>query len=361
MSKIRGKHQALETRTLNNPELQVEQSFTGMDLAGDNDPQLQLSLGQPLRFSDFGRRDKVAELIQKAGDTDKKIKLLELGQKLTIQYYTLNSIEQTQAIIKTAEANAARKVSLINEGLKKGLLSEGDEKLFEGEKYRFHAQSLSLTAYAAKVQSEISKQLGLNCELKTISSYSSSQIPDADILAKKARESEMSITARAKILANLAEEQLKLAEHDVIQQITPRFIYQHSNDGGDFFGAGISMPLPFWNRNQPQQIRSSAENKLQKLNSELLENGSLDIQIKNLRNAAINLQQQAELFQKKVIPSFSAALNSQEKLYMEGKGNVLQVWQTLRTLSDVQTEGIQLWLQAISARSELSILIGEEV
>jgi hypothetical protein len=54
-------------------------------------------------------------------------------------------------------------------------------------------------------------------------------------------------------------------------------------------------------------------------------------------------------------------LNAQEKLYTKGKGNVLQDWQTLRLLNEVQTQSLSLWLEGTSARIQLSLLIGEEV
>jgi len=75
----------------------------------------------------------------------------------------------------------------------------------------------------------------------------------------------------------------------------------------------------------------------------------------------VNSEEQAQLFTKKVIPSFEKAFQSQEKLYAQGKGNVLQVWQTLTTLNGVQTQGLQLLLEAKSLRIQLSILIGEEI
>ena len=40
---------------------------------------------------------------------------------------------------------------------------------------------------------------------------------------------------------------------------------------------------------------------------------------------------------------------------------MMQVWQTLRTFNEVQTQGLQLWLEAVSVRVQLSLLVGEEV
>ena len=71
--------------------------------------------------------------------------------------------------------------------------------------------------------------------------------------------------------------------------------------------------------------------------------------------------EQAELYSKKVVPAFHEALRSQERLYAQGKGSVLQVWQTLRTFNDAEREALAVWLTAATARMQLSLLVGEEV
>ena len=167
--------------------------------------------------------------------------------------------------------------------------------------------------------------------------------------------------ARLDILTSLREEQSSLANLDSYPKVTPRLIYQHSNDGGDFFGAGISIPLQFWNRNQSEQTRAKAKHKAAKVRNDFLANGGFKSKIKNVRDAAVNSQEQADIYLRKVIPAFSAALEAQEKLYSQGKGNVIQVWQTLRTLQDVQSQGLLFWLEAISIRVQLSLLVGEEI
>lgn len=352
---------AFETETLQNPELQAEKTFTKMDLGGANDPQTQVSIGQPLRLSNFGSRSEVAKLIRKSGDLQKKAKLLELIQKLTLQYETLAAYQQIGTILLDAENRASKKVSLIREGVKKGLLSDGDEHLFEGEKYRLQAQSKSIASTISVLRNELSKSIGYPCVINATFKKEISDLPSAQILIQRAKESQIGESARIDLLLDLTKEQVRLAELDAYPQITPRLIYQHTNDGGDFIGAGFSIPLPFWNRNQGEQYKANAERKAAEIRSSFVKSGGLENQISTLREAVVNSEEQAQLFTKKVIPSFEKAFQSQEKLYAQGKGNVLQVWQTLTTLNGVQTQGLQLLLEAKSLRIQLSILIGEEI
>jgi outer membrane protein TolC len=87
----------------------------------------------------------------------------------------------------------------------------------------------------------------------------------------------------------------------------------------------------------------------------------LETQVRSLHAAVVAATEQAELYSAKVVPAYEAALRSQEKLYAQGKGNVLQVWQTLRLFNEARNEALTLWLGAATARIQLSLLVGEEI
>jgi len=353
--------QAFEIEALQNPELQVERSFTRMKLDGANDPQTEVSISQPLRLSNFGTRSNVSELMKRAGDVQKKLALLELTQKIGLQFKTLYVYQKTKSILEEAETRAGKKVELIREGVRKGLLSRGDEKLFEGEKFRLQAHLKNIEAKVAVVRNDLAKSVGLSCIRDVILSDKLEDVPSLKVLLEKARSSKFSEIAKIEALAALSQEQERLASLDVIPEITPRLIYQHSNDGGDFFGAGFSIPLPFWNQNQSEKLRAGAQNKIIQLKKRFLQDGGIESQITETLNAVLRAQEQAMLFSEKVVPSFEGALVAQEELYSQGKGDVLQVWQTLRAVNEAQAEGLEVWLQAVSVRSELSILVGDEI
>lgn len=352
---------AFETETLSNPELQADQAFTSMALAGANDAQVQVSLGQTLRLSNFGSRSEVARLIRKSSDLQKRVRLMELVQRLTLQYETLLVYQKMETLLRDAEKRAASKVVLIKQGVKKGLFSAGDQYLFEGEKYRLQAEAKGIASVLAVLENQIATSLGSPCLITADSQINLKLIPAEHVLIEQARKSPIGELARMDVLAGLAEEQVKLAQLDSYPQMTPRLVYQHTNDGGDFFGAGISIPLPFWNRNQGAIYKAQAERKVQQVRSEFIKNGGLENQIATLRAAVVAAEEQVSLFINKVAPAFEKAFSAQERLYAEGKGNVLQVWQTLRNLNEVQAQGLQLYLAAKALRIQLSILIGEEI
>ncbi len=352
---------AFDTEVLANPELAADHTWTSNTVQGAQDPQVQVVLLQPLRLSNFGARERVASLIRKTGDNQKGRQLLEFMQKLALQFYSLSVMQRTHQVLVKAEARAAEKVTLIREGVEKGLLSQGDEKLFEGERYRLQSQKLGVEVSMRVLQGELSRTAGLACYPTVQDQAKVAPLPAATILLEKARASQFNENTRADLLLSLAQEQTRLADLDAFPQFSPGIIYQHTNDGGDFLGAALTLQLPAWNRNQGGRGQSQGERVAALRKQEFLKNGGFETQIRILRAASATSLERAEIFSAKAVPAFEVALGSQEQLYAAGKGSVIQVWQTLRSYNDAQVEGLALWLEAMTNRIQLSLLIGEEV
>jgi cobalt-zinc-cadmium efflux system outer membrane protein len=353
--------QAYDTEVFKNPEVQFEQVYTRAHLRGDNDAQTNASVGLPLRLSNFGAKSRVAALLRQSGDVQRRAKLLEFTQRLVLLYSTMYVLQRSEELLLEAERRAAKKVELVHQGVKQGLLTEGDHQLFEAEKYRLQAQRAGLRANQAALQAELSGVLGTPCQIKAATPVAVSVLPHEEVLITKAKESSLSEGARAELVARLYGEQRRLAELDAIPEFAPRIVYQHTNDGGDFIGAGISVPLPLFNRNRGVIERTTAELAAAERRRDVLVGGGLETQVRALRIAAESSAEQANIFQRNVVPSFREALRSQEQLYAQGKGNVMQVWQTLRTYNDAQREALVVSLAAVTTRMQLSVLVGEEL
>jgi outer membrane protein TolC len=353
--------QAFQAEVLGNPQLQLEQVYTSMKIGGADDPQSVVSVSQPVRLSDFGSRSRVASLLRKVGDSHKRVKLLEFSQRIALQFYTLYAFQRSESILNDSERRAGRKMSLIHEGVKKGLLSEGEHKVFEGEQYRLRAQIKGLQSSMHALSADIAQSLGFVCEIQARAESSFPPIPKQAALIQKAQESGLSESARAELIAALTSEQARLAELDAFPEISPRLVYQHTNDGGDFFGVGIAVPLPIFNRNQAERIRADAASEARQRQKEFLSTGGIEARIQRMYMAAETAAQQEHIFSTKVVPAFEEALRAQEKLYGQGKGNVLEVWQALRALSDSRREALTIWLSAVTTRMQLSLLVGEEI
>jgi len=353
---------AFETEVLVNPELQAEQVYTRMKLGGADDPQTNASLGIPLRLSDFGARGRVAALIKKTGDAQKRAAILELSQRVALHFHSLAAIQSSIQILSDTQERAARHVSRMDDAVAKGLVSQAEQKLFDGERYRLQALKKGLQSSFANLRAEVTRSLGIQClfGIKEGKRHLV-ELPSEEMLVSKAGQSEISELSRLDLSYALSREQVRLSKLDAIPEFSPRLVYQHTNDGGDFIGVGVAVPLPLFNRNQGAVARTAADSALALRKKDFLADGGLRDQVAMLRSSALSLAEQSQLYETKVVPSFRAALESYEKLYAQGKGSVSQTWQALRTYSDAQREALSVWLQALGARMQLSLLIGEEL
>lgn len=352
---------SFDAEIFSNPEVTVEQTYTRMAIGGANDSQSYVSLGQPLKISQLGARQRFADLVRKAGDLEKKLKLLEFQQKLFAQYHSLLFLQEAQVALSEAAGLAADGLTQVKRAVAQGLLSEGDEALFEGELFRLQAQVMGLSAKMDSLQRELSVVLGTNCRVNAAKGVEVPPLPELSEIVTVASQSDISEAARLGVLEEVAREQERVARLDQLPLITPRVIYQHTNDGGDFIGGGISLPLPLWNRNQGERTKTSAELSAVQRRQQFLQGGGLQGLLATTRSAAAYSQQQASLYTTKVVPAFQRAYSAQERLYRQGKGTVLDVWQTLRAYTDAQEQALGLKVQALSERSKLSILVGQEV
>lgn len=352
---------AIDTELLPNPELSVEQTYTRALGNGDNDPQTMASLSQPFKLSHLGKRDRVAALFRKVGDIKKQTKLLEFSQKLLLQYTALFTLQETHRFLGQAEDLSAQRVAALSKGVKEGLFSQGAEALFQGERYRIQAQREGVAASIASLQSELGPLLGTSCVVVAQTAPALPELPSSEILTKRATASSISESSRNELILALTTEQSRLADLDAVPLISPRFVYNHTNDGFDYFGAGLTIPFPVWNRNQAEVTRADTERQVARSRNQFLQSGGIDFMVASLRRAAASSQNQATLYRTKVVPSFERALAGEERLYREGKGSVLDVWQTFRAVNEARVMEMTLRLQAVLARTQLSVVVGEEV
>lgn len=358
---VRAVGQAYDTEVFKNPEVQFEQVFTRQRLNGDNDPQTNASLSLPLRLATLGSKARVARLIRETGDIRKRAALFELNQRLVLSYSKLYSLQQSLALLEKALARANAISQRSQDALQKGLLSDATFELFEGEQYRLQSQQAGVRASIAALQFELTNMLGTPCTIRASEPFGLSPLPTFEQLIVRAKENHINDAVQNELLVALRSEQERLASLDALPEIVPRIAYQHTNDGGDFVGAGVSIPLPLFNRNKSAKMVAKAESATARLKQSFFSNQGLEAQIGALRSAATYATEQARIFEKKVVPAYERALQAQEKQYRTGRGDLSLVWQTLRSLTEAQREYGQLWLFAVTSRVQLEILIGEEV
>ena len=351
---------AIETNALKNPTLRAEGSAATQAEKGADKDQVLVSLEQPLRISDFGARGEVSELLDARSINEKKLSQLKLKEQVRIAYAELWSVQARKKITAHALERAKRKLSVVKNAVSQGLLSKGDELLFQGEASRLASEALGIESEEGILFAQMASEFGFEGErFLTIAPKIESILPLEDLIAKANKHplSELSLFQTEEAIAKA---QHRVSELDGASEVSPSIIYERTNDGGDFLGAGLSVSLPIWDRNQAEQVRSLSTLKRAKARSHHLVSGGFQSKVRGLWKGAKDAIEQTALYENSVVPAFSQTLELQEQQYQKGQTNILQVWQSHRALQEAEEQAIERRLSAVRAISELSVVVGFE-
>jgi outer membrane protein, heavy metal efflux system len=352
--------EAIRTELLANPELQLERTFTKMHLGGDNDPQDQVSLSQNLRLSDFGSRRHVASIVRESSKTEQATALFRFVTELSFKFKLLVNLLKSRDVFNDSLNAFANKLSYVKTGVKKGLIPESGEAILIAERSKLLGESKSIASTIAQLQRELVAATGLNCSFKPLSTQEQ-HLPKLKSILKKFKNSNFSTLNQLKIDFKLKQAHAKLNRLDAYPAISPRLVFQHTNDGGDFYGVGVSIPLPIFNQNQANIYNSEKELAASKEKLATAQGGSLREQIVLFYRSIEALQAERVILQTVTIPSFDRALKAIIRLFENGKGDIVQIWQTLKAIHEAKLKVIELDSETANLTAQLSILVGEEL
>ncbi len=352
---------AIDTGLLQNPELELEALYPRSYPGDRGDNEYGVSLSQPLRISDFGARQAVKELSEKAATQSQKLNLLELSQDLFLQYVRLWALKKRQDFVSSMETVAKNKAKVVAKARDKGFLGTSEVKLFQAAAARLTTVLLGLEADIAQAQSELIRLSNLELQNRPLKRPDELPVPTLEDARRRSKENPLGIRSRIELLERVAEKQSLLARQDSAPGFTPRILYEHTDEKKDYIGVGISFELPFFNRNQGEKIRTKAKERELRVRRQYLEGDGFTSQLEGLVRRAEASAKQARTYEKSVFPLFKEALSAAEHQFASGQTSVLQLWQTFGELNSANEELLELWVQAYAARSELSLILGEEL
>jgi len=353
--------EAISLRTLSNPELDGEVAKATHEAGDPGDNEYEVSLSQPLRISQFGTRQLVSRLMDKAATEQQKLSVLELTENTRLAYAELWAFEEAMQRIKAATERGERYAKQILNGKERGLFADGEVKLFEAEALRRKAELLSIEAIKIEALAKLVRLRGDNLTDRTLAKPSIIKLPSKDEILSLAEKGELPIQARQRLQAELASKQFALARRDSLPAFAPRIAFQHTDDGDDRIVAGFSMELPFFDRNQGERVQKQAASQSERVKSEYLLSDSFRSEILAALKRAELKSKESTLIENQIIPSLKAALSSFETQLKAGQGVLLQLWESQRELADVEREALSVWFESREAHSELRVLLGGEI
>lgn len=341
-----------------NPTLDSEVRIPShTDGANDNN-EVAVSLSQPMRISDFGLRQRINGIIQDAADVKRKMEVLEAAQSIRLAFVKTWALENRAASLIESEQRASRYEALVKRGMENGLFGGGESHLFRAEILSLRNRKRALQSDAARSRAELQRQAGFIIDAP-LAKPPVGSLPAIGELIKT--NSSLPARARAELLVKLAHAQQRLARLDSAPTFAPRFVYERNSDAVNYFGVGVSVDLPFFDRNQGERLQRHAEASAADRMLVYMSGDGFTQQVTALHGALSASLTSVRSTESEILPALREALTAQERQLESGQGSVFQVWQVLREVMHAEDEATSDFLRAHADRAELATIIGQEI
>lgn len=352
---------AIETKRLANPTLDAELGVPTewKEQRGDN--ELSVSLTQPLRLSHGSLRNRLATLVEQAGDADKEQAIVELVAKTKFSYARLWLLTKRAELLKQTQPKVRSLKEFVESGVKQGGYGRGDSAIFRAEIGKTDAEEIGIRADQAAADVELATLTSLHVGQKELIEPELPKIISESVVAEMLDKRVLTVQQRAKTLLDLANADLAVARRDAFPELRPRISYSKTNEGVDLVGVGISFDLPFYSRNSADRIRKSAESSSASALNAYVQSDAFKSTVLNAVRQYSLRREELALYENRILPAVQEALTSFEAQVRGGQGSVFQLWQTLREYLNVNKEYLELWSQIFSDYQQLSILTGQNI
>ena len=351
--------EARDISILPNPELDIEQQFYVGGAKGATDNQPSANLIQPFRLSHLGLRSRVAQLKEEAAKRGKEVELISFFQRVRFSFAHIWLLNERKHVLEDINSKALKVSQFIDQGYKAGAFGRGEQAIFRAEAAKIEAELQGLNSEISRAHSTFISLTGFSPLKRRLTKPTIAEIPKD--LIRRFTEGSLKVQEQLDLLSKVASESLNLAERDAFPELRPRLVYAHTNDGGEFYGVGISVPLPFWNRNQNAIHAASAQKQAAEKTRTFYQSDAFKEQLTEIQSALSSSLNELDIYEKKVLPEFQTAFGAFDQQLRAGQGSTLQLWQTLISLNDSSKTFAELWAKTFGERAELGILIQEDI
>jgi outer membrane protein TolC len=350
--------ESLAIEQLQNPQLQG--SFGVPTSYGTVRPeeQLQLTLSQSLRASDFGTRTELSKLIRSVASREQQMQLQAYFAKLTISYNALWAFQIEEKHLKEQLAWGEKVVRLLSEAEALGRFSLPQKQMAEASVEKTRAELLGLAHSQAVERSRLTRLSGKIIEHTNLEKVQLRTLPEISVIWRELEQNESSLLKRYQLWHQLNQEQLHLAKQDRFSAFQPQIGYTRNEDGDHFVGVGFSVALPLFQRNEADIGQRRAQLDASQATLSYLRSNEFKEEFRLLVEGVTAKIKQAETYERTVVPGLKKVLESSEDLFKNGQLTLLELWKAKTEYHDAQDESMAVWGEALALHVELAALCG---
>lgn len=346
---------------LKNPSIEVAfpQQFRRSD--DPTSPLVTAKLTQHFSLADLGYRQTLSGALKQVATLDAQVEVFRVLNDTALIYYRAWVLQQRLKTLVDAEKQSKQVAGLIGKAIEEGTTPATEGNIFAADAIRFGADAKAVAAEMDLVQVDLIRITGQRWEQPILERPHLTAIPaDTGKLIQFAR-TRFNLQERLRLKEEAARKKMNLAHLNAFPEISPQLIYERERDGTKTVGIGVSMPLPFFDWNQAESMRTRGEWEKTNADREALNLVGFESQLIALQKRAIATQERADAYWDKVIPAYGKAYTLGRQMFEMGQANMLQLWQLQKSVVDVQDKALQFTVESIAARTALESAIGGKV
>lgn len=351
---------AFSVRVKENPVVNLDVEIpVDHPTGGREDPGVSLTVSQAIRASDFGQRAELADIIRQTADADQVLALNEILANLSVLYMRAWQFQETEALLKDARARVTRIVKRVTGAGSRGAFGEGDIELLRSELETIEADAIAARGDLARSRAELTRSCGTEIGDRTFAKPSDAPPVSRDDLKRMVRESRLPVQRRFQLFKDLSRKRLEVARLDSFPTVSPQLGYAHHDDGADQVVLGVSIPLTVFNRNQAETLKAEGDLVAAEQGERYATSDAIVAEALSLYDAALDTKRQVEIYETRVLPGKTRAVDAYYRQLEGGAASAFQLWQAQRELNDSRRRSLELGVALAEARAKLTALVGQ--
>jgi cobalt-zinc-cadmium efflux system outer membrane protein len=159
-----------------------------------------------------------------------------------------------------------------------------------------------------------------------------------------------------------ARARLALEDREAWPDPAVGFNYEETIEGGEDVNvwlATLTVPLPFWDRNQGERARAAVELRSAQLHDEVLTQ-RLRVRVRRASTAVNGAADRIEIYGRDIAPAFRKNLDLVERAFQAGEIDIFRVTQMRERVLKTQQDAIEAHSDYIEAAARLEGLVGTD-
>ena len=352
---------AKQTGLLRNPEVGVAfpQKFRRDDKP--DDPVVTATLTQPFTIADFGYRQTVARALKEVATLDAQVEVFRVLNDSVLIYYRAWALQQRLKVVKDAEKQSKEVVALISKAIEEGTIPSTEGNIFAAEAIRFGVESKAVAAELELARADVIRITGRKWKDIVFERPHLMVIPADAAKVVQFAQSRSNLHERLQLKEQAARKQMHLAHLKAFPELSPQLIYERERDGVKTIGIGVTLPLPLFDWNQAESLRTRGTWEKARADREALERVGFENQVEVIQKRAIATQERADAYWDRVIPAYQKAYLLGRQMFEMGEASMLQLWQLQKSLVESQGQALQFTVESLGARTTFESAIGAKV